>query len=76
MCVVLLCVCVCLCALLIGQLCERHIVQIVLDLLHLQQEDVLVAIERYHIIINFRRNPARDTLISYAVQRIDSSVYI
>jgi len=43
--------------LLIWQLRERHIVQVVLDLLHLQQEDVLVAVERYHVIVNFRSNP-------------------
>lgn len=62
----------CVRALLIGQLCERHIVQVVLDLLHLQQEDVLVAIVRYHFIINFRRNPASvdiDTRFSYTVKR-------
>lgn len=45
--------------LLIHQLGECDIVEVLFHLSHLQQEDVLVAVVRQHLIVNFRYNPVK-----------------
>jgi hypothetical protein len=40
----------------IRKLCECDVVEILLDLAHLQQEQVFVAVVRNHVVVNFRCN--------------------
>lgn len=47
---------------MIRKLRERDVVQVLLDLAHLQQEKVFVAVIRNHVVINFRSNSERKNI--------------